>query len=844
MTGKIYLLLAAAFFAANLPAQVVINEYSAANWKQFIDNHSDYEDWVELYNTSSEAVNLGGYYLSDNEDKPDKWQFRAGTTIAANGFLRVWCSSRDTVQGTHFHSNFKLTQTKNNPETLVLARPNKVVMDKVVVEKTAKHQSRARLTDGATAWRVCTTPTPNASNDAANMFTGFADRPSMSAEAGFFTDSVTVAIETDEPGGVIRYTLDGTEPTATSPQYTGPLTLKKTTVVKARTFSPDPQVLPSFVQFNTYFINVSHTLVVVSIGADELLDLANGDQDLRPEGTFEYFGKDLLRKTRSYGELNSHGQDSWANDQRSLDWISRDEFGYSEALKEKIFPTSDRDEFQRIILRASGDDNYPAAHNPQNRGSAHMRDDYVQSLAKSANMSLDLRTAERCIVYLNGEYWGVYSFREKVDDHDYTQFYYNQDKYDLQWVMTWGNTWSEYGGQQSINDWKLLRSWILTRNMADSANYKYVTDRLDVQSLVDYFIVNQASVCSDWLNYNTGWWRGMNPEGTHHKWGYILWDNDATFGFYINYTGVPDTTPTAKPCDINDFDTNWGNPDPEKHIQILNKLQQNPGFKQFYLSRQADMFNTVYSCENMLHVLDSMAAIIEPEMAQHAVRWFGTYSEWQKNLGRLRHFIERRCQLYDEGMVDCFDLTGPYPVVFQVEPPGAGAIKVNTLAPNPNTWQGQYYGGMQNLLSVVPATNTGLVFDRWESRTGASTFSLDSALPDVAATVTAPDTIVALFRLATATHEASGNVSGLSVFPTVFDNQLNVNYKLAEKADVQVRVISTLGRELARFSLGQQVGEQSVPLNLSHLNLHAGTYFVQVQAGADSRTERVVKVRQ
>ena len=50
---------------------------------------------------------------------------------------------------------------------------------------------------------------------------------------------------------------------------------------------------------------------------------------------------------------------------------------------------------------------------------------------------------------------------------------------------------------------------------------------------MDYMIANLTCVSSDWLNYNTGWWRGLNDKGTHQKWGYIMWDNDATFDYYL-----------------------------------------------------------------------------------------------------------------------------------------------------------------------------------------------------------------------------------------------------------------------------------------------------------------------
>jgi len=75
-------------------------------------------------------------------------------------------------------------------------------------------------------------------------------------------------------------------------------------------------------------------------------------------------------------------------------------------------------------------------------------------------------------------------------------------------------------------------------------------DSINMTSLIDYFMMNQATVASDWLNYNTGWWRGLNPDGDHKKWGYILWDLDATFDYYINYTGVPNISPDASLCDI------------------------------------------------------------------------------------------------------------------------------------------------------------------------------------------------------------------------------------------------------------------------------------------------------
>ena len=158
-----------------------------------------------------------------------------------------------------------------------------------------------------------------------------------------------------------------------------------------------------------------------------------GDKSYRPHGTFEYFNKEGVRTTRGYGEYNSHGQDSWIHDQRSYDWITRDEMGYAAALDDQIFSEKDRTEYQRIIIRAEGDDNYPGYDE-----SAHIRDVYIHRLSQHADLNIDERTGERCVSYVNGQYWGMYSLREKVDDPDFIKYYHGQDKYNIDFMMTWG----------------------------------------------------------------------------------------------------------------------------------------------------------------------------------------------------------------------------------------------------------------------------------------------------------------------------------------------------------------------------------------------------------------------
>ncbi|NCA86706.1 MAG: hypothetical protein EOM83_14240 [Clostridia bacterium] len=685
-------------------AQVVINEYSVSNLSGFADNYSKYEDWIELYNTSSVAVNLSGYGLSDKIDNPGKWLFPAGTTIPANGFIRLWASGRNVADANgHYHTNFKLSQTKDEPEHVVLSGPFGAIIDQVQLEITQKEHSRGRATDGGETWALFINPTPKNSNIPANAYVRYTFKPSIDVEAGFYNEPIEVTLSTEEPDGTIRYTIDGSDVSSSSAVYSSAISITETTILKARTYSADNTVLPGLMTFNTYFINEIHTLAVMSLSAAQLDDLLNGNQGLTPFGTFEYFNKQGQRTTVGYGEFNEHGQDSWVHPQRSIDYISRDECGYNYAIREKLISLTDRDEFQRIILRAAGDDNYPGIDT-----SALLRDLFVQNTATRNGMHLDTRKGEKGVIYVNGIYWGIYGFREKVSDHDFTDYYYDQDKYHLYYLKLWGSSWAEYGGEAAWQDWNALHDFIKTQNLTLDENWEYVDSRFDYKSLVDYVHINSFVVCSDWINWNVGWWRGTNPEGGHQKWGYVLWDEDATFAHYINYTGVPGISPTTSPCFPEGLPY-----DPEEHILVLNKLRANPEFNQYYISRYIDLYNTAFRPESMIGYLDSLEALMEPEFQHHVDRWGGTVQQWKNNVQKIRNFITSRHNYLPQGFDECWNLEGPYEFTVQAQPAGVGGVQLNSLMLTQFPFDAQYFGGI-DMVAEALELNPNYRFDHWQ----------------------------------------------------------------------------------------------------------------------------------
>lgn len=708
--------------------QVVINEYSCSNVTGIVDAYGEREDWIELYNTTAASVDLTGWFLSDKATNLTKWQIPSGA-INANGFKMVFCSKRNTVNGTQYHPNFNLSQTDG--DWIILSNPSAVVVDSFkIVHLTKANHSVGRSTNGAIDFKLFTTPTPNANNAGGVNF--YPPKPVFSLAPGFYASAQSVSITCADPTATIRYTLDGSDPTATSTAYAGPINIPSTKVLRAAAFGT---TLSSFTETNTYFINVNHSIPVVSVCSQGVYSLvANGSQN-PPEriGAFELFEQDGTFIDESEGDFNKHGNDSWAYQQRGFDYVCRDQYGQNGDIDHQIFPERTRDGYQRLILKPAANDNYPFSS-----GGAHIRDAYVHTLSDRADLKLDERTWRPCVLYLNGSYWGVYEIREKADDHDFTDYYYDQDKFNLHYLKTWGGTWQEYGSPNALPAWNNLKNYVAANNMGNPANFAYVDSLFSWKSLVDYFVLNSVTVTTDWLNWNTSWWRGLDTTGDHKKWGYVLWDLDATFGHYINYTGVPSTLPNADPCNVE----NLPNPGGQGHTEILQKLiNENPIVEQYYIARYIDLLNTKLSCSFMIPLLDSMLAEIEPEMPGQIAKWGGSMTTWQNNVLALKNYINTRCVALTQGLIDCYQLSGPFAVTYDVSPAGAGTIQVNSVNPPSYPWASSYFGGIQTLLVPTPAP--GYMFSHWTVTTGP--LALPATTANNAITINGPETIVAVF---------------------------------------------------------------------------------------------------
>ncbi|MBE50724.1 MAG: hypothetical protein CMP51_03425 [Flavobacteriales bacterium] len=790
-------------------SQLYINEYSAANYDTYQDNYGEYEDWIEIYNASANPIDLNGYYITDKTNNPTKWQFPSSFIIPANSVGIVFCSGRDELNAGFAHTNFKITQTKDN-ETIMISDPISTYVDSVVVVPNIKSHSRGREFDGSPSWSVFLNATPGISNTGA--FQEYAATPVFSLPSGYYSGSAQIIITNPDPNITIYYTTDGSTPDNTSNQYTTPLTINQTTVLKAVAYSSNNNIPASFIEYCTYFIDDMHSIPILSISGDDVLDLLDGgwgSTSLEPEGTIEWFDKDGNLLDKGSGEFNKHGNDSWAYDQRGFDYIMRDQYGYNHELQDEMFMTKNRDGFQRIIVKAAANDNYPFAFGGSG---AHIRDAYVHHLSQLADLRMDERSTTSCILYLDGDYWGVYEMREKVDDHDFTDYYYDQDKNNLQFLKTWGGTWIEYGGPQSQTDWDNLVNYITSNPMNVQANYEIVKDQFNTGSLIDYFLLNSYVVCADWLNWNTAWWRGMDPNGDKKKWRYTLWDMDNTFDHGTNYTGIPTQSVNADPCDPSSLN----DPGNQGHIPIWNSLLNNDEFFDDYLNRWQDLANGSLSCQNMVDLLDSMVAVIDPEMPRQISTWGGNYNTWLSNVQDLRNFISARCSTMNVGFIPCYpSLSGPFNV--NVEIIGVGEVEMsdNNMINDGNTPENfSRFGGVSLPFEVKSGT-----FQNWEViPSGAYVYDplVDTLVLDLQGDVT----IIANFIPPTPTRDIVYTIEPLGTSTTIDVNGVNINtfpttinYTIGDTVIVEPQIDPLYG-----FSFWETDSVVMMPLNTNPID--------------------------
>ena len=675
-------------------AQIYINELQAYNASSYLEREwGNFPDWIELYNGGADPVNISGYFISDDRSVPDKWELPS-ETIYPGGFELIFA---DKV-AYRTHTNFSLS---GQGEQLMLFSPELELVDSVAFGQQYPDISFGRYPDGSQSWRFFEDTSPKEANSSENLVVAsFADSVQFSLPGGFYTSGQTIAFTTPSPTAVIGYTLDGSDPTASSPIYGAPLDIQSTTVVRAKVFDDGLFSSPTVTQ--TYILDKEISLPVISISADWdylwddqvgiYVEGTNGivgncsetpvnfNQDWERPINIEYFdqqgnsGFNQVAGTKIFGTCSRRAV------QKSLSIFARGKYGKSE-FDYKLFKDKKIDKFKSFIIRNSGND---IRH-------TMLRDGMMHTLVKD-RMDIDYQEYQPAIIYLNGKYWGILNIREKINE-DYLESNHGIDPDSVDMLMF---PFEVIEGDDF--HYQNMMKFVRSKDMSDPGNYAHMGTLMDINQFLNYFIAEIYFKNLDWPVGNNKFWRPQTPGG---RWRWLLYDTDFGFDFRPNETNM----------------VKWVTAGEEPSTELFRELAQNEDFQNLFVQRFCSHINTSFQPGRVIAIIDSLAANIEAEMPDHMDEfyWPGSMSNWHDELKILTDFAAARLPVLTRNLKSRFSLDGTYELTATVSNPAFGRIQICGVD-LPPSMTGSYFRNIPISVKAIPAK--GYTFLGWE---GAST---------------------------------------------------------------------------------------------------------------------------
>lgn len=612
------------------------------------------------------------------------------------------------------HANFKV---KSDGESLILSSPTRLIIDSVYTGVIPADISLGRQPDGSDTWHYFAESTPGANNSTQGVNTATVE-PYCTPAGGFYAGNILVALSADSADMTIRYTLDGSIPTETSTIYTAPIELNQTTVIRARLFGSIQ--VPSKIITNTYFIDVDTDLPVVSLSTTPANFFGSEGiwtevrKDVEKSVHVEFYEPGGLRGfsieagAQIFGSGGGLGQP-----QRALAIFARDKYGYPE-LNYRLFPDMDIDVFEAFVLRNAG-----------NEWEASQFHDGI--LAGIINdWGQDVQAYRACVAFINGEYFGIYGLREKVNEHFIASHHpVDPDNLDMIENKELPDRTVIHG---TADHYYALEDYVSDNDMSLRVHYEYAKTQMDVENFIDYHIAQIYAANIDWPANNVKIWRPRTIDG---KWRWILFDLDSGWGLWEDDGFVRDHIEHARNAE-GAVEENW--PNPSWSTLLFRRMLENETFRQVFVTRFADYLNTSLSEESIFRRVNEIADAFRPEMPAHADRWDKSISEWEWHVARLETYALERPAYVREHLLDHFDLDSMVYVNIDVYPAGAGQLQINSLIPTEYPWTGVYFAGLPISLRASPAPGYKLSY--WDGSDNAESMVLKMD-PSQATSITA-----------------------------------------------------------------------------------------------------------
>ena len=404
--------------------------------------------------------------------------------------------------------------------------------------------------------------------------------------------------------------------------------------------------------------------------------------------------------------LRIHGSHTRRFDKKSFRLYSTGSNASASNFDYQIFPNLPFHTFKRLILRNSGNDYERLL----------FKDAFIHQIGKGLNM--ELQDYRPVTTYLNGEYWGIHNLRERLDEYYYAS-HYGLDANNI-----------EYFADPDINgnsgEYAVIDNFVKTQNMTVQANYDYAKDRLDMDNLIDYSVLELYCANWDWPYGNVTYWRNkvpFNPSAGPAKdgrWRWSLFDVDLSFEEYW-----ADQFPKALGQNGNATPT-----------FLLKYVLPNLTFRNKFINRYADLVNSHFKPQRLIDQINVCKNAINAEIPENIKRWNrpASVSTWESLVGLMVTFANERPNVVWGHIQSQFGLTdGTQLITVNVSNAAQGYVKVNTIDivpetlgidPNPYPWSGKYFKNVAIQLKAI--AKPGFKFVRWENVTNGAVLTTET----------------------------------------------------------------------------------------------------------------------
>ena len=690
---------------------IVINEVCGSNDSINPDENGDCFDYIELYNPTDRIINLLGFGLSDKKSELFKYTF-GDIEIKPKDYLIVYSIGDEVIESNslnNIYANFKLS---SKGETIYLTLPNRKVIDKVTYPELNSNESYSRFKVNNEVTYKITKGTPMEQNkEFINV-----KSPVFSANSGFYSNQFLLNLKS-EPGTEIYYTLDSTEPNKNSIKYEGPILIKnattnenvyrakqdtttrtevlpiqpvdKATIIRAVAYDKDGN--SSEVVTKSYFVGLDKykntNVISLVTNPNNLFDDENGiyvkgtaykqwelggklgDEPLpnwknkgflweRP-ADITYFDKGNLFLEQKFG-IRIRGASSREKQIKSFNVFARK---FYDGQNKLLAPLFNELSFQKSFILRYCD----------------YKEGFLQSLVADRNISTQL--SKPCTLFIDGEYWAEYSILERYSTH-YIEEHFGIDKNNVSMIK---NNWIESGKKESFDDYNQLLNFIENNDISIKDNYDYVCERIDIQSLIDYYST-QIYLNNVDFSYrkNVQIWRSETKTDNPYedgKWRWMLFDMDACIkkswkdvnAFY----------------DFNTFIEDFPHMNGIYEEPFIINLIKNEEFCKQFVNTFMDMANYNFNKDIVKEKLFRITDTPEDKMIT---------------------FFENRFDYITKYMAEFFKLEGTL-VDVKINS-NQGVVKLNTLKDITGEWSGKYYTDYE--INVTATPNEGYEFAGWK----------------------------------------------------------------------------------------------------------------------------------